>query len=88
MQRVLFATCLAVSEFNSGALTTVEQLYSEMGMPTGTHLIASGEKADSKRLKQSLRQAESRAKEVRRARKLYQVVAASASASDYAPGEF
>ena len=88
MQRVLFATCLAVSEFNSGALTTVEQLYSEMGMPTGTHLIASGEKADSKRLKKSLRQAESRTKEVRRARKLYQVVAASASASDYAPGEF
>ena len=81
--------CLVrVSEFNSCALTTVEQLYSEMSMPTGTHLIVSGEKADRMRLKQSLRQAEARTKEVWRARKLYQVVAASASASDYAQGEF
>ena len=73
MQRVLFATCL----------------YSEMSMPTGTYLIVSGEKADRMRLKQSLRQAEARTKEVRRARKLYQVVAASsASASYYAPGDF
>ena len=88
MQRVLFAACFTVPEFNSCALTTVEQLYSEMSMPTGTYLIVSGEKADRMRLKQSLRQAEARTKEVRRARKLYQVVAASASASDYAPGDF
>ena len=89
MQRVLFAACFTVSEVNSGALTTVEQLYSEMSMPTGTHLIVSGEKADRMRLTQSLRQAEARTKEVRRARKLYQVVAASsASASYYAPGDF
>ena len=27
LQRVLFATCLAVAEFNSGAQTTVEQLF-------------------------------------------------------------
>ena len=84
LQRVLFATCLAVAEFNSGARTTVEQLYGVMGMTIGPQLIASAEKADRKRLRQSLRQAESRTKEARRARKIYGVEAAS----DYAPGGF
>ena len=53
-------------------------------MTTGPQLIASAEKADRKRLRQSLRQAESRTKEARRACKIYGVEAAS----DYAPGGF
>lgn len=85
---MLFATCLAVAEFNSGAQTSVEHLYGAMGMTTGPQLIASAEKADRKRLRQSLRQAESRTKEARRARWIYQVEAASASALDYARGAF
>ena len=85
---MLLATCLAVAEFNSGVKDTSAQLYSAMGMTAGPHLVASGEKADRKRLRQSLRQTESRTKEARRARTLYQSRAARAGAADYASGAF
>ena len=88
LQRVLLATCLAVAEFNSGVKDTSAQLYSAMGMTAGSHLVASGEKADRKRLRQSLRQTESRTKEARRARTLYPSRAARAGAADYASGAF
>ena len=67
---------------------TTEQLDGAMGMTVGPHLTASGEKADQRRLRQSLRQTESRTKEARRARRLYVSKAAGASASDYASGAF
>ncbi|KAI0234644.1 hypothetical protein LSAT2_015041 [Lamellibrachia satsuma] len=49
-QSDLLSRCL-LAEFNSGAQTTVEQLYGVMGMTTGPQLIASAEKADRKRLR-------------------------------------
>ena len=88
LQRVLLATCLAVAEYNSGVKETTEQPYGAMGMTAGPHLTASGEKADQRRLRQSLRQTESRTKEARRARRLYVRQAAGTSAPDYASGAF
>ena len=76
-----------MGEFNSGALATVEELYGAMGLATGQRLIASAEKADRKRLRQSRHQEVARTKEARRARKLY-AVDASTSGADYAPGAF
>ena len=88
LQRVLLVTCLAVAEYNSGVKEMTEQLYGAMGMTPGPHLTASGEKADQRRLRQSLRQTESRTKEARRARRLYVRQAAGSSALDYASGAF
>ena len=72
-----------MGEFNSGALATVEELYGAMGLATGQQLITSAEKADRKRLRQSIHQEVASMKEARRARKLY-VVDASARGPDYA----
>ena len=54
--RVLFATCCAVGECNSGAQVTAEHLYGAMGLATGQQLISSAAKADRKRLGKSLHQ--------------------------------
>ena len=83
IDRVLFATCCAVSQFNSGAQVTAEHLYGAMGLATGQQLISSAAKADRKRLRKSLCQEATRTKEARRARKLYTVVD-----RDYGPGKF
>ena len=72
----------AVAELNRGVKDTSQQLYGAMGTTAGPHLVASGEKADRKRLRQSLRQTESRTKEARRARRLYPNRAARAGAAD------
>ena len=66
----------------------MEQLYGAMGMATCQQLIASAEKADRKRLRQSVRQEAARTKEARRARQLYRVVDTTSSAVDYGPGAF
>ena len=86
LQRVVAATCTAVAEFNSGVKTTLEQLCTVMGITSGPRLLASAEKADRKRVRQSVKQQESRTKEARRARKVARATAATAA--DYAAGEF
>ena len=83
IDRVLFATCCAVGEFNCGAQVTIGHLYGAMGLATGQQLISSAAKADRKKLGKSLRQEATRPKEARRARKLYTVVD-----RDYGPGKF
>ena len=74
--RVLFPTCRAVGEFNSGAQVTVENLY-------GQQMISSAEKADRKRHGKILRQVTMCTKEEWCACKLYTVVD-----RDYGPGKF
>ena len=43
---VVFATCAAVSEFNSGVQATMQQAYDVMGITSGPQLVASAEKVD------------------------------------------
>ena len=59
-----------------------------MEVPLGTHLLASAEKADSRRLSQAQRQAAASTKEARRARRIARVRAAESDSADYAAGEF
>ena len=81
LHRVLFATCCAVGEFNSGTLATIEELYGAMGLASDSSLRL------RKRLRQSIHQEVARTKEARGAHKLY-AVDASTSSADYAPEAF
>ena len=53
LQRVLSATCAAVAEFNGGVEVTMRRLCGTMGIASGERLIASAEKADRKRMRES-----------------------------------
>ena len=86
LERVLSATCSAVSQFNAGVETTIRNLCDVMEVPAGGHLLASAEKADHRRLGQAKRQAVAATKEVRQAKRIARTRAAEAS--DYAAGEF
>ena len=86
LERVLSATCSAVSEFNAGVETTMRNLCDVMEVPAGGHLLASAEKADHRRLGQAKRQAVAATKEVWQAKRIARTRAAETS--DYAAGEF
>ena len=84
--RVVAATCSAIAEFNQGVMSTVTRSQEVMGMPSGGRTRMSAAKADSRRLKQSVRQMEVSTKEARLARKVAR--ANLRDASSYAPGAF
>ena len=84
--RVVAATCSAVAEFNQGVMSTVTRSQKVMGMPGGIRMRMSAAKADSRRLKQSVRQMEASTKEARLARKVAR--GNLRDASSYAPGAF
>ena len=56
IERVVSATCSAVSQFNAGIKVTMKNLCDVMQVPSGAHLLASAEKADRRRLQQAKRQ--------------------------------
>ena len=49
LERVVSATCSAVSQFNAGIKVTMKNLCEVMQVPSGAHLLASAEKACSRR---------------------------------------
>ena len=83
---VVTATCSAIAEFNQGVMSTVTRSQEVMGMPSGGRTRMLAAKADSRRLKQSVRQMEASTKEARLARKVAR--ANLRDASSYAPGAF
>ena len=88
LERVVSATCSAVSQFNAGIKVTMKNLCEVMQVPSGAHLLASAEKADRRRLKQAKRQTLAASKEARQARFVARTQAAAATSTDYAAGEF
>ena len=70
VDRVVSATCSAVSEFNAGIEATIRHLCDVMELPACGHLLASAEKADHRRLGQAKRQAVAATKEVRQAKRI------------------
>ena len=88
LQRVVSATCCAVSKFNAGIKVTMANLCEVMQVPPGAHLLASVEKADRLRLQQARRQTLAASKEARQARLVARTRAAAATSTDYAAGEF
>ena len=88
IERVVSATCSAVSQFNAGIKVTMKNLCDVMQVPSGAHLLASAEKADRRRLQQAKRQTLAASKEARQARFVGRTRAAAATSTDYAAGEF
>ena len=89
LERVVSATCSAVSQFNAGIKVTMKSLCEVMQVPSGAHLLASAEKADRQRLQQSKRQTVTASKEARQARLVARTrAAAAATSTNYAAGEF
>ena len=88
LQRVLSATCTAVSQFNCGVELTMQHLCGVMGIPSGVHMSASSEKADAKRLRGADLHAMKSTKMARLARKRARLAEAERSKRDYAAGEF
>ena len=88
LERVVSATCSAVSQFNAGSKVTMKNLCGVMQVPSGAHLLASAEKADRRRLLQAKRQTLAASKEARQARFVARTRAAAATSTDYAAGEF
>ena len=88
LERVVSATCSAVSQFNAGIKVTKKNLCEVMQVPSGAHLLASAEKADRRRLQQAKRQTLAASKEARQARFVARTRAAAATSTDYAAGEF
>ena len=82
LQRVLSATCTAVSQFNSGVQLTMQHLCDVMGIAPGVHMTASAEKADTMRLRGAKRQAKESTKTARLARKRARLAQAKSSQSD------
>ena len=64
------ATCSAIAECNSGVEFTIRKLYGAVDIVSGTQMVTSAKKADTQRLRQSLRQAQASTEEARRARKV------------------
>ena len=83
---VVSATCGAVAEFNAGVAARMSHQCDVMEVPLGTRLLASAEKADSRRLNQVQRQAAASTKEARWARRIAR--AAESGSAYYAAGEF
>ena len=88
MERVVSATCSAVSQFNAGIKVTMKNLCDVMQVPSGAHLLASAEKADRRRLQQAKRHTLAASKEARPARFVARTQAAAATSTYYAAGEF
>ena len=86
IEHVVSTTCGAVAEFNAGVAARMSHQCDVMEVPLGTHLLASAEKADSRRLNQAQRQAAASTKEARWARRIARV--AESGSADYAAGEF
>ena len=84
--RVCAATCLAIVEFNQGIGSTVTHSYAIMGLQCGSRLKVSAAEADSRRLRESVRQVQASTMEARRARKVARTMARDAST--YAPGMY
>lgn len=88
LERVVSATCSAVSVFNAGIEVTMRNLCEVMQVPTGAHLLASAEKADRQRLSQAKRQAMSASKEARQTRHIARTRAAESAPTNYGGGVF
>ena len=88
LERVVSATCSAVSEFNVGVEVTMKNLCDVMQVPSGVHLLASAEKTDRRRLSQAKRQAAAATRQARQTRRLARTRAAESASSDYAAGAF
>ena len=87
LERLTAASCSAICEFNSGVELAIRKLCDAMDIMPGTRMVASAQKADAQRLRQSLRQAQVSTKEARRARKVARA-ARQDSSTGYAPGAF
>ena len=87
LERVVSATCSAVSQINAGIKVTMTNLCEVMQVPPGAHLLASAEKADRRRLQQARRQTLGASKEARQARLVARTRAAAAISTYYAAGE-
>ena len=88
LERVVSATCSAVSQFNAGIKVTIKNLCEVMQVPSDAHLLASAEKADRRRLQQAKRQTLAASKEARQVRFVARTLAAAATSTVYAAGEF
>ena len=62
LMRVCAATCLAIAEFNQGFGSTVTRSYAIMGLQCGSRLKVSAAEADSRRLRESVRQVQASTK--------------------------
>ena len=91
LNRVMAATCSAISEFNSGVEVTMTRLCRAMRIVPGCHLLASAEKADCQRVSKSRFREAAATKAARRARRLDRLRnadSATAATADYAAGQF
>ena len=70
LERIVSATCSAVSQFNAGIKVTTKNLCDVMQVPSRAQLLASAEKADRRRLQQAKRQTLAASKEARQAASL------------------
>ena len=86
LMRVCAATCLAIVEFNQGIGSMVMRSYAIMGLQCGSRLKVSAAEADSRQLRESVRQMQASTMEAHRARKVARTMARDAST--YVPGAF
>ena len=87
LQRLTAAVCAVIAEFNGGVEVAVQKLCVNMNVAAGSRLLASAKKADTRRLRQSMRRAQTSTKAARTVRKVARA-AASDTSVDYSPGAF